>query len=74
MHAIASEQSLLFRAHVKSHKTAEGTKLQLGEGLKKGEGKLVVSTIAEGWGLVQDGVLDDGTVGHVSVVRRRVCG
>ncbi len=67
MHAIAAEQDMLFRAHVKSHKTSEGSKMQLGESIEKGEGNLVISTIAEGWGLVEGGVLDEGKVGNVGL-------
>lgn len=38
-----------FRAHVKTHKTVEGTLLQLGNG---GTDKLVVSTLSEAWSIV----------------------
>ncbi|CAH2355116.1 D-serine dehydratase [[Candida] railenensis] len=38
-----------FRAHIKTHKTVEGTLLQLGNG---GTDKLVVSTLSEAWSIV----------------------
>ncbi|KAG7712880.1 hypothetical protein KL930_004186 [Ogataea haglerorum] len=40
-----------FRAHVKTHKTLEGTALQLGTGKYKTD-KIVVSTLREAWGLL----------------------
>lgn len=40
-----------FRAHVKTHKTTEGTLLQLGSGDLKTD-KIVVSTLMEAWNLV----------------------
>lgn len=40
-----------FRAHVKTHKSVEGTLLQLGSGNLKTD-KIVVSTLMEAWGLV----------------------
>lgn len=50
-----------FRAHVKTHKTVEGTRLQLGSGKNK-TSKIVVSTLAEAWKLiplVKEGLIDD---------------
>jgi hypothetical protein len=61
---------MLFRAHVKSHKTTEGSLMQLcqtDDNSAKGEGSLVISTIPEGWGLLEGGVLDGGKVGNVSL-------
>lgn len=50
-----------FRAHIKTHKTAEGTALQLGSGDLKTD-KIVVSTLAEAWGilpLIEQGLIND---------------
>lgn len=50
-----------FRAHVKTHKTIEGTRLQLGSGNFKTD-KIVVSTLIEAWGLlplVKEGLIKD---------------
>lgn len=50
-----------FRAHIKTHKTAEGTVLQLGSGALKTD-KIVVSTLAEAWGilpLVEQGKINE---------------
>ncbi|KAJ3524613.1 hypothetical protein NMY22_g10919 [Coprinellus aureogranulatus] len=59
----AKEWGAGFRAHLKTHKTAEGTRLQLmtGEG---STGAVVVSTIKEAWevfnsGLVKEGIVND---------------
>lgn len=40
-----------FRAHIKTHKTLEGTALQLGSGELTTD-KIVVSTLAEAWGIM----------------------
>lgn len=50
-----------FRAHVKTHKTVEGTELQLGSG-KLTTDRIVVSTLREGWmvmPLVRAGKISD---------------
>lgn len=50
-----------FRAHVKTHKTTEGTRLQLGTGATCTK-KVVVSTLMEAWNLVplvEEGKIDD---------------
>ncbi|KAG0684182.1 hypothetical protein C6P40_001133 [Pichia californica] len=50
-----------FRAHVKTHKTLEGTELQLGSGNIKTD-KIVVSTLMEAWyllPLVKKGLIND---------------
>lgn len=50
-----------FRAHVKTHKTLEGTLLQLGSGERK-TNKIVVSTLIEAWGLlplIEQGIITD---------------
>lgn len=50
-----------FRAHVKTHKTVEGSTMML----KSAEGTthaVIVSTVAEAWGLINGGLVADGTV------------
>ncbi|SCU79757.1 LANO_0A07404g1_1 [Lachancea nothofagi CBS 11611] len=50
-----------FRAHVKTHKTLEGTLLQLGSGELRTK-KIVVSTLIEAWGLlplIKQGLITD---------------
>ena len=62
-----------FRAHIKTHKTLEGTKLQLGYGGKK-TNKIVVSTLAEAWGiepLIDEGLITDVLYG-IPVVKSRL--
>ncbi|KAI0094848.1 putative serine dehydratase domain-containing protein [Irpex rosettiformis] len=61
MHSNAKEWGASFRAHVKTHKTAEGVRLQL----KSSTGQtsaIVVSTLMEAWQVVQAGLVADGTV------------
>ena len=62
-----------FRIHIKTHKTSEGTTIQLdpfgqGNGAGKDEDgngerlratRLIISTVEEGWMLVKSGVLRD---------------
>ncbi|CUM65867.1 uncharacterized protein PRCAT00003517001 [Priceomyces carsonii] len=48
-----------FRAHVKTHKTLEGTRLQLGTGSNTTD-RIVVSTLLEAWGLMQ--LVEDGLI------------
>lgn len=55
----ASDIGVTFRAHVKTHKTIEGTLLQLGDGRTKA---VVVSTLMEGFSLIPlilEGKIDD---------------
>ncbi|KAK6205270.1 putative serine dehydratase domain-containing protein [Scheffersomyces amazonensis] len=69
----ASKLNASFRAHVKTHKTLEGTLLQLGEGNLK-TSKLIVSTLAEAWNLlplVERGEVDD-IVFSLPVVKSRI--
>ncbi|KAJ7048510.1 putative serine dehydratase domain-containing protein [Mycena amicta] len=49
------------RTHLKTHKTAEGTRLQLDEGEFKTHA-VVVSTLMEAWQVVESGLVKDGTV------------
>ncbi|KAK6455966.1 putative serine dehydratase domain-containing protein [Scheffersomyces xylosifermentans] len=51
-----------FRAHIKTHKTVEGTRLQLGEESSVKTTKIVVSTLLEAWAvipLVKEKLIDD---------------
>ncbi|KZT30548.1 hypothetical protein NEOLEDRAFT_1082625 [Neolentinus lepideus HHB14362 ss-1] len=61
MHQNAKDWGASFRGHVKSHKTAEGTKLQLDSAVDKTEA-VVVSTLMEAWSIVKAGLVTDGTV------------
>jgi D-serine deaminase-like pyridoxal phosphate-dependent protein len=57
----ANSINATFRAHVKTHKTLEGTILQLGKGENK-TNKLIVSTLMEAWHLlplVEQGLAND---------------
>lgn len=56
MQDVVRSNEMLFRAHVKTHKTAQGTIMQLDpEGKGRSETRaLIISTIEEGWGLVRD--------------------
>ncbi|KAF5356085.1 hypothetical protein D9756_003737 [Leucocoprinus leucothites] len=61
MHRRASEWGANFRAHLKTHKTTEGTRLQLvSEGGRSNA--VVVSTLLEAWAVVNNGLVKDGTV------------
>ncbi len=48
----AKEINASFRAHVKTHKTLEGTTFQIGSGALKTD-RIIVSTLAEAWYLLQ---------------------
>ncbi|KAG9083770.1 hypothetical protein FS749_005749 [Ceratobasidium sp. UAMH 11750] len=61
MHDRAAHLGTLFRAHVKTHKTAEGTRLQLNSSSAQTH-SVVVSTLMEAWRIVQAGLVSDGTV------------
>lgn len=57
----ANHLGIDFRAHVKTHKTLEGTRLQLGSGDFTTD-RIVVSTLIEAWGLVplmEQGLIKD---------------
>lgn len=61
MLAASNKLGINFRAHVKTHKTLEGTKLQLGSKDVKTD-RIVVSTLGEAWGLVplmEEGLIKD---------------
>ncbi|KAJ7265950.1 putative serine dehydratase domain-containing protein [Mycena haematopus] len=57
----AGEWGATLRSHLKTHKTVEGTRLQLVEG-EYGTKAVVVSTLMEAWEVVQGGLVKDGTV------------
>ncbi|KAJ7512019.1 hypothetical protein B0H11DRAFT_2151766 [Mycena galericulata] len=57
----ATEWGATLRSHLKTHKTIEGTRLQLDEGEYKTHA-VVVSTLMEAWNVVQGGLVKDGTV------------
>ncbi|KAJ7484688.1 putative serine dehydratase domain-containing protein [Mycena latifolia] len=57
----ATEWGATLRSHLKTHKTVEGTRLQLVEGEYKTHA-VVVSTLMEAWEVVQGGLVKDGTV------------
>ncbi|TFY79655.1 hypothetical protein EWM64_g4354 [Hericium alpestre] len=61
MHQKAADWGAGFRAHVKTHKTAEGTKLQLVSTADR-TSAVVVSTLMEAWQVVNAGLVADGTV------------
>lgn len=61
MHDNAKQWGAAFRAHVKTHKTAEGTRLQLNSTSDKTHA-IVVSTLMEACEVVKAGLVADGTV------------
>ncbi|KAG8732931.1 hypothetical protein FRC11_010024 [Ceratobasidium sp. 423] len=65
MHERAAKLGTGFRAHVKTHKTAEGTRLQLKSSAAE-TNSVVVSTLMEAWGVVHSGLVADRTVNDVS--------
>ncbi|KAF8525153.1 putative serine dehydratase domain-containing protein [Hysterangium stoloniferum] len=61
MHESAKAWNADFRAHVKTHKTVEGTRLQLVSAADR-TSAVVVSTLMEGWEIIRGGLVTDGTV------------
>lgn len=60
---IAASWKVPLRVHVKTHKTAEGIREMI---LPTGKpGRVVVSTLAEAWGLVDAGLVKEGVVEDV---------
>ncbi|ORX35544.1 hypothetical protein BD324DRAFT_59611 [Kockovaella imperatae] len=59
----AKRRDLRFRAHVKTHKTSEGVRLQVQAG--GGVRALVCSTMPEVWQVVASGVVHDGLVDDI---------
>jgi len=64
MHEKARQWGAGFRAHLKTHKTAEGTRLQLKSSTGT-TGAVVVSTLMEAWEVVNAGLVSDGTVNDI---------
>ncbi|KAJ7770550.1 putative serine dehydratase domain-containing protein [Mycena metata] len=56
-----TEWGASLRSHLKTHKTVEGTRLQLVEG-EYTTHAVVISTLMEAWGVVHGGLVKDGTV------------
>lgn len=68
----ASRLGASFRAHVKTHKTLAGTKIQMGLGLQKTD-RIVVLTLLEAWfmlPLVESGVVSDILIGFPVISSR----
>ncbi|VDB99581.1 unnamed protein product [Peniophora sp. CBMAI 1063] len=61
MHEKAREWGAGFRAHLKTHKTAEGTRLQLTSSADATHA-VVVSTLMEAWQVVNAGLVSEGIV------------
>lgn len=61
MHLKAREWGASLRAHLKTHKTAEGTRLQLISDEDR-TNAVIVSTLMEAWGVVHAGLVADQTV------------
>ncbi|KAJ7637085.1 putative serine dehydratase domain-containing protein [Roridomyces roridus] len=57
----ASDWGASLRSHLKTHKTVEGTRLQLVQDEFKTDA-VVVSTLMEAWEVVEGGLVKDGTV------------
>jgi D-serine deaminase-like pyridoxal phosphate-dependent protein len=60
-----SNKGIAFRAHVKTHKTAEGVRIQLEAG--QGCSAVVCSTMMECWQIVKSGLVKEGLVKDVGV-------
>lgn len=72
MLATSASLGMPFRAHIKTHKTLEGVRLQLGSA--GGDGRLVVSTVMEAYSvlpLVEEGLVKDVLYG-LPVVKSRI--
>jgi hypothetical protein len=57
--------SYIYSAHIKSHKTVEGTILQLAT--DPPTDTVIVSTLPEAWGLVNAGLTDSGQIKDVCI-------
>jgi D-serine deaminase-like pyridoxal phosphate-dependent protein len=62
MQKVVSDWQCLFRAHIKTHKTRQGTALQLSQSSDR---SIIVSTLAEAWGVVGSGLLEEGIVDDI---------
>ncbi|PWN21571.1 hypothetical protein BCV69DRAFT_173974 [Microstroma glucosiphilum] len=60
MAEIAASWDVPLRVHIKTHKTAEGTREMIQPTGKSG--RVVVSTLAEAWGLLDAGLVKEGVV------------
>ncbi|KAL7422475.1 hypothetical protein Q5752_003123 [Cryptotrichosporon argae] len=61
--AEVQERGLAFRAHVKTHKTAEGTRMQLEAAA--GVRAVICSTLPEVWGIIDAGLVRDKLVDDI---------
>ncbi|KAH9486964.1 D-serine dehydratase [Psilocybe cubensis] len=61
MHKKALDWGATFRAHLKTHKTVEGTRLQLHSQANQTHA-VIVSTLMEAWQVVRSGLVADSTV------------
>ncbi|KAJ3883378.1 putative serine dehydratase domain-containing protein [Lentinula edodes] len=61
MHSKAREWGTAFRGHLKTHKTVEGTRLQMISTADR-TNAVVVSTLMEAWEVARSGLFKDGTV------------
>ncbi|KIJ68487.1 hypothetical protein HYDPIDRAFT_106686 [Hydnomerulius pinastri MD-312] len=61
MHQNAKDWGASFRAHLKTHKTVEGSRLQLVSDVDK-TSAVIVSTMMEAWEVARGGLIADGTV------------
>ncbi|WVQ99765.1 hypothetical protein IAU59_006907 [Kwoniella sp. CBS 9459] len=59
----AKRRGMIFRAHVKTHKTTEGTRLQVqaAGGVKA----TICSTMVEVWKIIEDGLVEEGLVDDI---------
>ncbi|KAJ8487514.1 hypothetical protein ONZ45_g14313 [Pleurotus djamor] len=64
MHRRAQEWGAAFRAHLKTHKTAEGTRLQLQTDVDNTKA-VVVSTVMEAWEVVRAGLVKEGIINDI---------
>ncbi|EJD38153.1 hypothetical protein AURDEDRAFT_116588 [Auricularia subglabra TFB-10046 SS5] len=64
MHETAKKWDAHFRAHVKTHKTVEGTVLQL-KSASNTTNAVVVSTLMEAWHIVNSGLVKDHTINDI---------
>ncbi|KAI9509076.1 putative serine dehydratase domain-containing protein [Russula earlei] len=64
MHANAAGYGAEFRAHLKTHKTVEGTMLQLVSAFATTHA-VVVSTVMEAWEVVKSGLVSEGVVNDI---------
>lgn len=64
MQRIARDWGCLFRAHIKTHKTREGVLAQVRDG-ERGMTPLIVSTLAEAWGVLKSGLIEEAGINDV---------